>query len=571
MGAPPPVDRRPLAERWRPSRLRDLVGNPRARQELALWADGWAGPKVPARRAVVLVGPPGVGKTSAAVALAEERGWALVEMNASDARNQRSIERVAGRASISHALDASPSAGRRGRTLVLLDEADCLTGGRTTEGARAAPEAISLRAFLEGRYGTVAALNAAWGLTEGGKPRPFDEWASMPRSPGNALWAKLPAAQRDLQEWRDAGRVEETGDRGGLGAIARLVRTTRQPLVLTVNDDRPLGRASASFRTAARTIRFGPIGRAELAERLGEVARRERLAVDPALLGTIVDRAHGDLRAALNDLEAVAPLADPIAQRELLGGRDQASDFAEVTEEILSRPRYYRSVELRDRLDAPPDDLLPWVEENVPWFAPDALHREAGLGRVAAAELMLARARRFRAYGLWSYAGEVLSGGVSFAVRDRPSVGAGHATFPRFLGAMGASRGARAVRDGLAGKLAARVHVSRQKGRSIVLPFAEAAFERFAREPRSGSARDLAHALVEELALSPEEVAGLLGGGADPGLLAQLLPSEGALSDAHEAEEAGEAAGESSPSGSRPKGSGRGTGQRHLGDWAGGG
>ena len=559
-----PVDRRPLSERWRPTRLSELIGNASARRELAAWADAWAEEGHPARRAVILVGPPGVGKTSAAVALAAERGWVLVEMNASEARNQGAIERVAGRASITRTLDAGPGTGPRKRTLVLLDEADCLSGGRTTEAARRPVETVSLRAFLEGRYRTVEALNAAWGLTEGRKGRRFEEWAGVPRSPGNAGWAKLPAARRDLDDWRDAGRVEETGDRGGLGAIARLLRSTRQPLVLTVNDDRPLGRSSASFRTAARTIRFGPIAPSEIADRLRAICSAEALAVPPETLATIVERSHGDLRAALNDLEAIAPLSDPTAQRALLSGRDQVSDFAGVTEELLSRPRYYRSVELRDRLDAPPDDLLPWVEENIPWFAPDAVHREAALRRLAAADLLLSRARRWRVYGLWSYAGEILSGGVSLAIRERPAVGQGSAAFPRFLGAMGASRGARAARDALADKLARRVHLSRRKSRLETLPFAEALFESVARAPRSATGRSVARALVAELELTPDELAGLLGGDVSPALLQQLLPSEPGDGEPDEAEAPGE--GSATPRG----GSGRGANQRRLGDWGGG-
>ncbi len=356
----------------------------------------------------------------------------------------------------------------------------------------------------------------------------------------------------------------ETGDRGGLGAIARLIRSTRQPLVLTVNEDRPLHRSSAVFRSYARTIAFGPISAADLAARLTAIVRAERIELGAAGLGPLVERAAGDLRAALNDLEAVSFLPAGAPRIDPLGGRDRASDFAEFTEEVLSRPRFYRTVEVRDRLDAPPDDLLPWIEENVPWFAEDARHREAAFRRVTAAELLLARARRWRAYGLWSYATELLTGGVSLAVRDRPLVGGGRAAFPQFLGMMGYSRASRAVRDAVVRKLASRLHLSRRKARALALPFLEGLLVQATGLPAASHAQRAARAVVAEFGLLAEEVGSLLGVNiASPAVL-QLLPPDDVADAPAPPEDEDPAGGAGIPGPARPRG------QRRLGDWAGG-
>jgi len=512
----------PLSERLRPRRLAEIVGNSRARTELRAWAERWRSGTPPSRRAAILSGPPGVGKTTAALALAAEMGWSLVEMNASDARNQSAIERVAGRASVSQSLGEADASGAPRRALILLDEADCLTG-RLTEPARTVTEPVPLREFLRGRYGTVEALNAAWGLAAGGKGKPFADWSAVPRTPGNFAWGRLPSSRRDLDDWRASGRPVDTSDRGGLGAIARLLRSTQQPLVLTVNDDRPLNRYSAAFRTSAVRIRFYPIGPEEMAGRLDRIARAERIALAPAALPAIVARARGDLRAALNDLDAISPLPAGPAQLEVLGARDRTADFAGLAAEALTSARLYRGAEIRERLDAPPDDLLPWIEENIVHFAPDPAHRAEAFRTLAVAEQFLMRARRARVYGLWSYASELLTGGVGLAIRDRAVPTAAEAAFPRFLGEMGQSRGARETRDALAGKLAAHFHLSRQKVRSTLL--AEVEGLSYVPRGRKSTAREneLRRKVARELGLSPEETAFLYGVSVDDPHVRELV------------------------------------------------
>jgi len=460
-------------------------------------------------RAALLYGPPGVGKTSAALALAADLGWTVVEMNASDARNESAIEHVAGRASITHTLGEPVRGGGPRRALIVLDEADSLSG-RATETPRAARTPPSLREFLQGRYGTIEALNKAWGLVPNEKPAAFESWEAVPRSPGNFAWARKPLPRRDLDEWRGLGKAPDSSDRGGMAAIARLVRSTRQPLVLIANDERVLSRYSAVFRTGVARIRFEPIDDRELGRHLTALAAGEHVRLAPGALEAIVRRARGDLRAAVNDLEAIAPLPPTEAQLQVLGFRDQTADFEAVTDEALSAARYFRSVEIRDRLDAPPDDLLPWIEENIPRFAPDPAHRAAAFDRLAVAERLLQRARRWRVWSLWSYATEVLTGGVGLAIRDRPSPSGGRPYFPGFLGEMGRTRGTRGTRDAIAGKSGARFHLSRAKSRDSVLPFVEQILRAGATSGSGTPAARQAVRIVRELELTPEEVAYLL-------------------------------------------------------------
>jgi DNA polymerase III delta prime subunit len=512
------ADRRPLVERYRPQRLDDLIGNHRAVEALRRWGQSWApGAGLPRQRAALLEGAPGLGKTTAALALAREFGWSLVEMNASDARNRTAIEEVAGRASLSVGFTDDGvfrPAKEGGRTLILLDEADCLTGRATESAERKVPKR-PFRDFLRTRYGTVAALNEAWGLGAGKAPAPFESWETVPLTGGRGAWTRLPPARRDLADWEESAAPRDLSDRGGLGAITALVRSTLQPVVITVNDARPLTQYSPVFRSAVLRVPFSAVPANELRRRVEEIASLERFHLAPGAVDAIVTRSGGDVRAALTDLEAVAPLPAGPAQLAVLGGRDRSAEIAEFVSEALSHPRWRRAAEVRDRVDAPPDDILPWVEENVPFAATDPEHRLAAMSTVAKAERLLAFARRGRHFGLWPYASELLTGGVSIEL-DRPATAFPlRARFPQFLGEMGRMRVARATRNTLLRKLGRAVHASRRKANSEQIALLYAAFDLDEPAYQLAPHRELRRGAISALDLTVEEVALLLNRSVD--------------------------------------------------------
>jgi len=126
----------PWTELFRPKNLGEVVGNVDAVDALRDWFDSWS-PKAK-RKAALLHGPAGTGKTSSVIALAKERGYELVEMNASDSRNKASILKIAG----SSAKEGTLTTGARAKRILLIDEVDGITGREDRGGVGSLIEVI---------------------------------------------------------------------------------------------------------------------------------------------------------------------------------------------------------------------------------------------------------------------------------------------------------------------------------------------------------------------------------------------------------------------------------------------
>ncbi|KGO49015.1 DNA polymerase III, clamp loader complex, gamma/delta/delta subunit, C-terminal [Penicillium expansum] len=175
-------------------------------------------------RAVIIHGPPGIGKTTAAHLVAKLEGFDVVETNASDTRSKKLVE---------------------SSTLGVLD---------TT----------SLQGYFAGQ----------------GK--------------------QVESEKKKLVLIMDEVDGMSAGDRGGVGAVAAIVKKTKIPIILICNERKLQKMKPFDFITY--DVPFRRPTAEQIRARLSTICFREGLKIPPPVLDGLIEGTHADIRQVINML-----------------------------------------------------------------------------------------------------------------------------------------------------------------------------------------------------------------------------------------------------------------------------
>ncbi|MEK6872120.1 MAG: replication factor C large subunit [Nanoarchaeota archaeon] len=258
----------PLIEKYRPQNFVDIKGQDIAMQELKNFFRTF-----PRKKAIILNGPAGIGKTSLALAAAKEFNQELFELNASDLRNRAKLDEI-----LKPSLEQQ-SLFKKSK-LILMDEADGITGT----------------------------------------------------------------------------------DRGGLPELIVLLAKSPYPIIITANDI--WQKKFSLLRQRCSIITLKELTELDVKKILTDVLIKERKKINQETLKIIIKKSHGDIRAALNDLQSVIDLGEEEFIQEIADRERQESIF-NVLKKLFQLPPSEKTLTLFDNLDIELDEILLWIEENI--------------------------------------------------------------------------------------------------------------------------------------------------------------------------------------------------------------
>ncbi len=273
--------------------------------------------------------------------------------------------------------------------------------------------------------------------------------------------------------------VYGTVDRGAIPAMAQIIKDTRCPIVLTANDF--WDQRFRIFRNKRKylVIEFKKPSTSDVLKHLKRVCAAEGVTAEEEALKFIAHRSEGDVRSAVNDLQALAQGKMRLTYDDVswLAYRDRKDVIFRVLRLVLYGKTCGTAKQAVDMADVDLDMLFEWIYENAPYHFNVSSELAEAMEALALADLYRGRIRRTQNWKLMRYVIDFMTAGVAMARDQSKPAGWIPFRFPQRIKTLSASRAERGKKREIGKKVKRRMHISVAVAEKDVLPYLKVIFE----------------------------------------------------------------------------------------------
>ncbi len=244
--------------------------------------------------------------------------------------------------------------------------------------------------------------------------------------------------------------ISGSKDRGCMQALTKLLSESKFPVILTASDlwQRKLN----SIRNKCDLIELEKLNYADIIKILERICKLEKIKLSKELLQKIAINARGDVRAAINDLQATRT-----------GEREKTTSIFEALQKIFKTPKDQASTTLHafDNVNLPLDECILWLDENLPLEYHDEDLAKA-YEKISKADIFRHRIIRWQYWRFLVYVNALLTAGVAVSKKTTRKEFVKYKRLGRLLKIWWANR-LLAKKKSIASKLAKATHCSTKK------------------------------------------------------------------------------------------------------------
>ena len=305
-----------------------------------------------------------------------------------------------------------------------------------------------------------------------------------------------------------------TADRGGVRAITNVVKNAQCPIVLIAND--AYNPRLSSLRNYCLLIEFKKPSTSDVMKHLKRICVREGIEAEEKALKFIAQRSEGDVRSAVNDLQALAQGRKKLTYEDVswMGYRDRQESIFNVLRMIIYGRTCVGAKRAVDMADVDIDMLFEWIYENVPSHLNDPHDLAKAMDALSMADVYRGRIRATQDWSFVRYVIDYMTAGVAMARQHSKSSGWIPFKFPQRIKMLSRSKTERGLQMRIGFKIKRKFHISANRAAKEILPYLRIIFK---------NNLEMAAEIAKWLDLDEDMIEYLAGNKKNAGVIVELL------------------------------------------------